>query len=750
MSAKIYTFDSDDALPIIDRVKTVLNQQLSELMLAMFNDADDILFNLAESAQTNEDQNHYFDTIRLLRVERKTIQQAFGVALQELLQPVNKQDEPGEVTVFDEDELSLVDQDEMEEMVAISAMSSRAISLFGESINHLQARLEFLSLKTGQAIDKQALDPKHICESFSLSLKHLALSSNNRLIMNKLFEQQVLLRMVDVYQAINQLLIDEGVLPQIKLMHRHAAKKASVVIEQQESIINTEPGNMSSPLYQDPAAGYVPASAQSQSHNEIHRVINRFLTGGATASGPGIPGSFSVAPATVVTCNAQYYDRRDVVKALSSLQNRVSQCHTAASHSSAADFKRQLMADMSTRSGGAVTKQVSQVDEKTIDLIEMLFEAIIDDASISGVMTNLLLRMQTPVIKVAMLDQAFFSSPSHPARSVLNLTAQLGKGINQKDDPLYVQLETIVDEILTEFDVDIISFQQAVDQLNILINSEQEKTEIIEKQTQRTVLQEHARQVVLEELQYRIRIHEMPRLVHSLVLKHWSTLMFHRYIREGKNSESWNQAVTILSQLLLCLQAPANQQQWHALKSRQLGLIDSIRLALYATRQNRLEIDTAIDHLVHAFKQVLDKHDFSNDIDNNDASPDAAAIDFYDTAAFDKLPAIDAESPRLTPMEEAAELARDKVALLPAEVRPGVWFEIYNGEDSPPRRLKLSVIIMEDAELVFVDRLGVREMTKDAALFADELSQDKSRFIADHSIFDHALSHVISSLAAAS
>jgi hypothetical protein len=366
-------------------------------------------------------------------------------------------------------------------------------------------------------------------------------------------------------------------------------------------------------------------------------------------------------------------------------------------------------------------------------------------------MTNLLLRMQTPVIKVAMLDQEFFTSGNHPARSVLNLIAQLGKGINQKDDPLYIQLEVIVDEILTEFDVDVISFQQAVNQLNALINNEQEKTEETEKQTQKMVLQEHARQVVLQELQYRIKTFELPRLVHSLILKHWSTLMFHRYIREGKNSDSWNQAVTILGQLLLSLQAPVNQQRWFALKSQQLELIDVIRQQLYATRQNRLEIDAAIDHLMHAFQQVLEQKSFADNIDDeSEAGLDPYVIDLDDTAAFDSLPEINAEPQPLTPMEQAAEQAREKVVRLPHDVRPGVWFEIYTGEDSPLRRLKLSVIIMEDAELIFVDRLGIKVMTKDAALFADELAQDKSRFIADHSAFDHALSYVISSLAAAS
>lgn len=57
---------------------------------------------------------------------------------------------------------------------------------------------------------------------------------------------------------------------------------------------------------------------------------------------------------------------------------------------------------------------------------------------------------------------------------------------------------------------------------------------------------------------------------------------------------------------------------------------------------------------------------------------------------------------------------------------------------------------MEEAKLVFVDRMGVKVIEKDAEEFLNEINRGQSSLIADHSAFDHALGMVINSLSAAS
>ena len=102
----------------------------------------------------------------------------------------------------------------------------------------------------------------------------------------------------------------------------------------------------------------------------------------------------------------------------------------------------------------------------------------------------------------------------------------------------------------------------------------------------------------------------------------------------------------------------------------------------------------------------------------------------------------------LSQIKNEAQIALDKIKQLPSDVKPGVWYEIFNGEDHAVRRLKMSVILTEAAKVIFVDRKGVKVIEKDAAEFAEELKNNKSRMIADHSTFNHALGKVIGAMAA--
>ena len=96
--------------------------------------------------------------------------------------------------------------------------------------------------------------------------------------------------------------------------------------------------------------------------------------------------------------------------------------------------------------------------------------------------------------------------------------------------------------------------------------------------------------------------------------------------------------------------------------------------------------------------------------------------------------------------EDEGDPPHVQISRLPNDVKQGVWFEIYNGENHALRRVKLSVILFDEAKLVFVDRHGNMVIEKLANEFVEELNEGKSRVIADHSIFNHALGQIINSI----
>jgi hypothetical protein len=169
-----------------------------------------------------------------------------------------------------------------------------------------------------------------------------------------------------------------------------------------------------------------------------------------------------------------------------------------------------------------------------------------------------------------------------------------------------------------------------------------------------------------------------------------------------------------------------------------MALIEAVNDELYETRQDKNEIAEQIATLKSHFIKMLDDYGYKIVNENNQAISEEELID--ETAE-------DTEE-ELHRIQQQTQIAKQKIAQLASTNRPGVWYELYNGEDKPVRRLKLSVILTDAAQLIFVDRKGVKVIEKDAEDFARELEENRSRVLADHSTFDHALGNVIKALAA--
>ena len=83
---------------------------------------------------------------------------------------------------------------------------------------------------------------------------------------------------------------------------------------------------------------------------------------------------------------------------------------------------------------------------------------------------------------------------------------------------------------------------------------------------------------------------------------------------------------------------------------------------------------------------------------------------------------------------------------LPESIVPGVWLEIYQGEDKAKRRLKFSSADIETNQLFFSDRSGDYKFEIDLQTFIDDLSSGRSSLISESNRFDLALSSVISNI----
>jgi len=790
---------------LVTELKNSLNFHLKDLFTSFFNNADSALFELANEASNNEEQKQYFDLLHSIRSDKANLSRGLSDALRSYLKPITALSPVAadEIDDDDDDELSLVSQDTMDELVIINTIAGKSYDKFSESINHLSIRLEFLAEQTPMIFTKDALIPLHFCESFQQTITILDISTADKLILYKLFDNEVASQLNVLYDKLNNLLIEAGVLPKIKRKTPHQEHANNGGHDSDEYITDEDVEHDDGQPNQSGAAagrsgggnrgsastggnagpgGNAGTSGTASEGSDSSSSGN--MPGGSSGSSNEQPANLSetekynqqlvekygqkniggypidrasdiirdyigsdTADAGSMEGNPQFYGHKDVLSALTQMQNvtqqQIQEAPAAVERIDAASIKQALLSTIASQQGGTITKQINQVIEKTIDFIKLIFDAIIEDESISDTIKALLLTLQIPVIKASMLDQEFFVNDDHPARELLDKIAELSVGVTEHSDPLYIELHEIIKDLLLHYADDIDAFVIALNKVKAIISQRESEAEEKEQQAQEQVQKEHARKIVLWELRKCTLEKKLPSLVHKLILKLWPTLMFNHYIKHGKQNDGWVSLVTTLGELIDSVQTPTNAHDYKFLQDNHEDMIARVEKRLNRSKRAKEHTAEAVENLTKTYEHLLDTEEFDEAL----AAPELSTMPVMDT------PVSEAETP---PTEEqlAAQAAlaeeepvdlRAKLQLLPSDVRPGVWFQVTM-DNQKVRRLKLSVIIMEEALLVFVDHNGERVVEKDAETFAEELKNGQAQLIMHHSVFDHALGNVFENI----
>ena len=206
-------------LPVIlVQVRDKAALQLKQALQALFDNADDTLFEMADRATSNLEQNAFFEAMRDLRLKRKSIERVYLQKVFEEFSALNQVQSGKSVPTLDTvsfDSLSLVQNEELEESVAVDAMVARVMSRDASALAHLSTRLNTL---VGRKVDEKSnpLAPRPLTSAFLDACQVLGVEIKVKLIILKLFEKYVLAHCDQLYAEANQILVAAGVLPELK------------------------------------------------------------------------------------------------------------------------------------------------------------------------------------------------------------------------------------------------------------------------------------------------------------------------------------------------------------------------------------------------------------------------------------------------------------------------------------------------------------------------------------------------------
>lgn len=562
---------------IVGSVRDLASETLPRLIQDLFEHLDDELYELADKSASDVLQTGYFEAMRELRLLRRSIEEDFNQACMHDFdvfwgQHAKSASAEQAAPLVDEAEMSLVEEADLEEGLAIDSMVSKAENRFYRELYALNQRFSALLGEVEVNDDSNPLGPRGMAQGFARALAQWAGETPVRLVVYKLFDRYVMAFAGGLYDDINEVLVEAEVLPKLVQYVRRNPVAPSVQRAR-------DPQHAPSTGVEGTADGELMASLMSL-------MAERRLEFPSRQAGP-----WSFAGATDPSLPA--VRTGDLLDALSQQQE-----HVLRAQPLNLDEVQALQGELLGGLGhtlemgvqGNPTRRLQGNDQDVLDVMGLLFDFILGDESLPEAIKALLGRLQIPLLKVAVSDRRFFSNQQHPARALLNNLARAGIAWNDDGDrsssSVFGQIESAVSHVLNEFVDDVSVFQVANDQFNRYQERERHNAEIVEERLGQAKRGQEQLEVARQRVDGVLRDYRdacaapdciLPPPVLSLLGEGWRDVLLLAYLREGEYSTAWNHACEVVEQLIWSVQPKDGKDERQKLLKTIPELLKNIR-----------------------------------------------------------------------------------------------------------------------------------------------------------------------------
>ena len=740
----------------------------------VFDKADDLLFERSNSGAA--DASDYFNALRELRLRRQQVEQRFQAHFAEAY---NKRlrGGPGVVpqsTNARENGLSLIDEKELEESLAIEGLIGKSKERFRTPLYALTQRYQLIVGGVTLDEDIHPLAPDVICHAFRDAFDGIELDVAIKLILYKLFEQHTLKELGTLYEAVNTLLIDAGILPQLKSVAPPRSESTGAAAAVGPAVAVPEPPSQMPP----PHASRPMGEAQGDVYQTLQQLMNLRKFGAAPSphetAGPALPfgetiGTGNAYGAGYVPMMGPPLPAADLVQGLSLLQH-LPPLVVEAGTSGVAYIKSTLLQQLGETAAG---KAIDPVHDNTIDVIGMIFEFILDEPSIPEVVKRLLNQLQIPILKVAIVDKEFFTQKQHPARRLLNTLGHASIGWNDKDEAAqrrrYEKMEYVVDRVLKEYATDPGLFAELLDGFTAFLAGEEDEL-IEDKLTEAAaeVAPVPSEQLAFEAMERRLDEIDLPRSVRDFLRGTWQRVLLHVAAQEGVEGETWKRRYQTLEDLLWTMEPKKTREDQRRMAALLPRLLMAIQDGMRGLACTQMEIDEILNALQPIHMACL-RGEMPSEVlpaPGRGAAPASdevadlirslQAMSPEESTSFDGLDDYglklkdsfgEAEGGDEAFAFDEREMLEDEFTEQAREFTIGTWVEFAQG-DKKPRRVKLGWKSAVLGQYVFVDRRYRVVAEKTLHELAADLRSGRAQRVTNIGMFDRALDKVLNGLLA--
>lgn len=504
----------------------------------------------AQKARNQNDQGDYFYAIDVVQANGELL---MGKWLQRVSERIDalggsKNSRWTRPKEGKDGDYQLVDKEHFDEWVMVAGLASKIEGDLGALLYEVEQRLSVLAMRE---INKETnpVGPSALLTAFEEMLEPFALRSLPKRLVYKVLEKRVLTALEPLYQEVNKILLEHGILPELK---KKPEKKESAPQEPAPDK-DPKPAKVADPKASQSAQGERP----KRNHGMLGSLYNLFRPAkkaateapeqGADSSGKPKPDEGPV------------YDVDRVVEILS----RGEGDHTL-------PLEQRLEAALiqdSQRRGDPRPGRLSDEMKGAIGATAGLVDSIRADASLSDEVRSTVQKLETPLIKAALQNPEAFSDPHNPAMDILNSLEKLSVAMASESPDsaeakqLKTAIQSMVDILDESNDASPESFARAHQVVAPMVEKYQQMfaanaqrlAETHRGQSRLTGSKQRVKEVIGERLAGR----QMPKIVLEFIKLGWDSLLIQAHLRDGEDSSRWKTALGALDRLIRWLDPKA-------------------------------------------------------------------------------------------------------------------------------------------------------------------------------------------------
>lgn len=704
-----------------------VTESLVEGFRQLFESSSQVLLEFADAAENNRLQRLFFDAQREFYLKEETIVGEFERNLRNTL--TSFASGPSASTKLGADTLSLVEVEDYERSLALETIAKRTVDRQLSELHSLAQRLSALLGGRPLAAEDVPANPLQVIRIFDPVSRKLEVEKEVRLVFYTLFDRYVMSRLGELYNGFNKRLIDLGILPNIKFEYQRFAQGGG-------------------------AAGRTSHQADAPDRGVTDGAMAADAAGPATAPATRLRPSTPTSAETLSAISSLLMAKRQHTSAPEPLYTSTPIIPTAANVGEAIADVRVLQEaphPMPIPSGSASAKVVAvdaallmkvknalqkqrqiikslvgrdkldRREEDVIDIVGMLFEAMLNEKLLPNAVKTLLSHLHTRYLKIAVQSQDFLENTNHPARRLFERMLDAGIRWVREDNlraGIYPQLQEIVTQILRHetledafFSDQIAELDRAEKKLEQQSTAAEERT--LEAERGRARL-DQAKAIVkqtIDDIGGDIEVAPAVVTFLSTTYADYLTLLL---LRSDLDTESraWSTAHSVGEALIAAAVYSA--------KGQPLG--QSMRDDL----TNRLEstVGSLIPHHEQNIRRVMEALG---------SAPETTAPAVSRKVEVDKPAAVStpaAPTAAAKPPSEAAEPAATSEDLKVAEKlmrEAGNWFVMQDSDGKGEQAVKLLWVNPHTRNMLFVDQHGAKVALMPATAVARSIREGKVR-----------------------